>query len=163
RDAVGGLEVTVGSSPQPLGSRSQLGRDLGHGLVVGGANLRRCQVVTAGDVYGKGDVVRREGHDPAEDDAVVERRHLLDRALDGVDVHRRAGASPYDVIVLFAADRQRLTKRWSPLAQRLTVAGRLWVCWPKRTSGLQTDLSENDVREYGLTEGLVDVKVCAID
>jgi len=39
----------------------------------------------------------------------------------------------------------------------------LWVSWPKRTSGVQTDLTEGIVRDYGLGAGLVDVKVCAID
>jgi hypothetical protein len=81
----------------------------------------------------------------------------------GVQPQRRPGAAPYDVIVLFAPDAARLHRRWPALAPRLTVAGRLWVCWPKRSSGLQTDLSENDVREYGLAQGLVDVKVCAVD
>jgi hypothetical protein len=81
----------------------------------------------------------------------------------GIDGHTRPGSSPYDVILLFAADRRRLEQRWGPLAGRLTTAGRLWVCWPKRSSGQQTDLSENDVRDYGLAQGLVDVKVCAVD
>jgi hypothetical protein len=83
--------------------------------------------------------------------------------LDGAELHRRPGRSPYDVILLFAPDRARLVQRWRALAPRLTTAGRLWVCWPKRSSGLQTDLAENDVRDYGLAQGLVDVKVCAID
>ena len=84
-------------------------------------------------------------------------------ALEGVDAQTRPGSAPYDIVLLFAPDHARLAKRWTPLAKRLTVAGRLWVCWPKRTSGLQTDLSENDVRDYGLGQGLVDVKVCAVD
>ena len=90
---------------------------------------------------------------------------LLDAAPDdlGIDGHTRARSSSYDVILLFAPDRARLTRRWPPLAARLSTAGRLWVCWPKRASGLQTDLSENDVRAYGLAQGLVDVKVCAVD
>ena len=83
--------------------------------------------------------------------------------LEGVDVHTRPGAAPYDIVLLFAGDLARLRKRWTPLVERLAVAGRLWVCWPKRTSGRQTDLSENDVRDYGLAHGLVDVKVCAVD
>ena len=81
----------------------------------------------------------------------------------GIDGHVRPGSSPYDVILLFAPDRARLERRWAQQAARLTTAGRLWVCWPKRTSGQQTDLSENDVRDYGLAHGLVDVKVCAVD
>jgi hypothetical protein len=95
-------------------------------------------------------------------------RVLLDGApagfvLDGVDVHTRPGRSPYDIVLLFAPAHDRLVRRWPVLVDRLSVAGRLWVCWPKRTSGQQTDLSENDVRDYGLSRGLVDVKVCAID
>ncbi|MDT7573647.1 MAG: hypothetical protein QOE05_3821 [Actinomycetota bacterium] len=84
-------------------------------------------------------------------------------ALDGVDAHTRPGSAPYDIVLLFAPDHARLVKRWAALTARLTVAGRLWVCWPKRSSGRQTDLSENDVRDYGLAHGLVDVKVCAVD
>jgi hypothetical protein len=92
-------------------------------------------------------------------------RVLLDSAPAGLGVrgHTRAGAAPYDVVLLFAPDRARLVRRWPRLAPRLTTAGRLWVCWPKRSSGLQTDLSETDVRAYGLAQGLVDVKVCAVD
>ena len=95
-------------------------------------------------------------------------RVLLDGApagfgLEGVDAHTRAGAAPYDIVLLFAPDLARLARRWPSLAGRLTVAGRLWVCWPKRASGRQTDLSDNVVREYGLQQGLVDVKVCAVD
>jgi len=100
-------------------------------------------------------------------------RVLLDRAPDGlalellpggVVLHRRpAGDEPYDVVLLFAADAARLRARWAPLAARLSPAGRLWVCWPKKSSGVPTDLTENDVRGFGLDAGLVDVKVAAID
>jgi hypothetical protein len=84
-------------------------------------------------------------------------------ALQGVDLHTRAGSAPYDIVLLFVPDQARLARRWSALAARLTVAGRLWVCWPKRASSRQTDLTDNVVREYGLAQGLVDVKVCAVD
>jgi hypothetical protein len=46
---------------------------------------------------------------------------------------------------------------------RPTVAGGMWVCWPKKASGLQLDLTETQVRAIGLDAGLVDVKVCAVD
>jgi hypothetical protein len=45
----------------------------------------------------------------------------------------------------------------------MTVDGALWIAWPKRASGVPTDLGDNVVREYGLAAGLVDVKVCAVD
>ena len=87
----------------------------------------------------------------------------LEPLSDGVTVHRRAGAGPYDVVLLFAADAGRLHLRWPVLVERLTVAGRLWVCWPKKSSGVPTDLAEGVVRNFGLAQGLVDVKVCAVD
>ena len=82
---------------------------------------------------------------------------------DRVTVHRRAGAGLYDVIVLVAPDADRLRDRWPQLVPRLTTAGRLWVCWPKKSSGVVTDLGEGAVRGFGLEHGLVDVKVCAVD
>jgi hypothetical protein len=97
-------------------------------------------------------------------------RVLLDGAPDGlvlvpegVTPHRRPGGQPYDVVLLFTPDAARLHSRWPVLVPRVTTAGRLWVCWPKKSSGVPTDLTENVVRDFGLAEGLVDVKVCAID
>jgi hypothetical protein len=83
--------------------------------------------------------------------------------MPGVELHRRAGRSPYDVVLAFAPDHRTLAARFGPARQRLTTAGGLWVAWPKRSSGLATDLDENVVREFGLATGLVDNKVCAID
>ena len=78
-------------------------------------------------------------------------------------VHTRAAGASYDVVLAFCPDRARLQRRFAPLTGRLTTAGSLWVAWPKRSSGVSTDLDENVVREVGLGEGLVDVKVIAID
>lgn len=83
--------------------------------------------------------------------------------LPGVELHRRAGRAPYDVVLAFAPDRRALGRRFPPAAARLTTAGGLWVLWPKRSSGVATDLDENVVREHGLAAGLVDNKVCAVD
>lgn len=81
----------------------------------------------------------------------------------GVVLHTRAGSSPYDVGLLFCPDQARLLRRWPVAHRAVTQAGRLWVAWPKRASGLATDLDEGRVREHGLTHGRVDVKVCAVD
>ena len=89
-----------------------------------------------------------------------------DLAIDlpaGVETHTRAGRTPYDVILAFAPDRRALARRFPTLPAKLVVDGGLWVAWPKRSSGVSTDLDENLVREVGLTAGLVDNKVCAID
>jgi hypothetical protein len=87
----------------------------------------------------------------------------LDAVPPGALVHTRAAGSAYDVIVAFCPDRRRLTERFERLSDRLTTAGALWAAWPKRASGVPTDLDENVVREVGLATGLVDVKVAAID
>jgi hypothetical protein len=73
------------------------------------------------------------------------------------------GKSEANVIVVFAKTRSELEKRFVPAAERLETAGGLWVAWPKKTSGVPTDLDENKIRAYGLGVGLVDNKVCAID
>jgi hypothetical protein len=73
------------------------------------------------------------------------------------------GASALDVAILFALDAATVRAEFEALAASLQPAGGLWVAWPKRSSGVSTDLDENVVREIGLAGGLVDNKVCAID
>jgi len=87
----------------------------------------------------------------------------LDALPEGVSLHRRAGGSSYDVGLVFCRDLAALVKRWDPAHRAVTPEGRLWVAWPKRASGVATDLDENVVREHGLAHGRVDVKVCAVD
>jgi hypothetical protein len=87
----------------------------------------------------------------------------IDGLPAGVTVHRRAGAGPYEVIVCFCPDAARLFRRWPVLHPLTTVAGSLWIAWPKRSAGIPTDLNENVVRDYALAHGRVDVKVCAVD
>ena len=81
---------------------------------------------------------------------------------DGVTVRRRL-RGPLDVIVAFYLDRTTLERRLPALRAALQPAGGLWLAWPKRASGVATDLSDTVVRELGLAAGLVDNKVCAID
>ncbi len=73
------------------------------------------------------------------------------------------GDRPLDVIVFFAVERSRLIKAWPDLKARLSPAGGLWIAWPKKASGVATDLTEDVVRAAGLKTGLVDNKVCAVD
>ncbi len=70
---------------------------------------------------------------------------------------------PYDVIVLFARDDRELARALPAARARLDPAGGLWVAWPKKASGIPTDVTESQVRTRGLATGLVDNKVCAID
>ncbi|MDQ6817398.1 MAG: DUF3052 domain-containing protein [Actinomycetota bacterium] len=75
----------------------------------------------------------------------------------------RAARGQLDVIVAFFAGRSELELRMPALRSALDPAGGLWIAWPKRASGVATDLTENVIRELGLATGLVDNKVCAID
>jgi hypothetical protein len=68
-----------------------------------------------------------------------------------------------DVAVFFTDKSAELARRFGALAKTIAPAGGLWVSWPKKSSGVKTDLHENIVRSIGLEGGLVDVKVCAID
>ena len=79
----------------------------------------------------------------------------------GVRVLRRL-ARDLDVAVLFVTDRRELERRFLPVARSIKPAGGLWVAWPKRSSKLPTDLTEDVLREVGLPYGLVDNKVCAV-
>jgi hypothetical protein len=80
----------------------------------------------------------------------------------GVDLRRRLGGE-LDVIVVFTTRRADLARRWPALLRALVVDGGLWVAWPKRASGVATDMTEDVVREVALPTGMVDNKVCAID
>lgn len=82
---------------------------------------------------------------------------------DGVEMHRRAGKTPYDLVVAFRTDARSLVKNLPRDITRITMPGRLWLAWPKKASGVATDLTGDVVREEGLAAGVVDIKVCAID
>jgi hypothetical protein len=81
----------------------------------------------------------------------------------GVVVRRRAQGTGFDVIVAFCERRSQLRRGLPRWRAALHQAGGLWIAWPKRASGTETDLGEGVVRELGLAAGLVDNKVCAID
>lgn len=79
------------------------------------------------------------------------------------EVARRRGRGPYDVVVVFAMSARALVADFVPLARLLAPAGAIWACWPKKASGVETDLAEFAVREHGIAAGLVDIKVAAVD
>ena len=68
-----------------------------------------------------------------------------------------------DFLHFFSSKRSHLNEQFPMLKAALSPTGMLWISWPKASSGVPTDLSENVVREIGLANGLVDVKVCAVD
>lgn len=72
-------------------------------------------------------------------------------------------AGPLDFIQFFTSEKRSLEREFARLARALTPAGMLWISWPKRSSGVATDLTEDVVRAIGLAHRLVDVKVAAVD
>jgi hypothetical protein len=68
-----------------------------------------------------------------------------------------------DLIMLFVTSERGLIGKFSLLASKLSPAGMLWVAWPKKSSGVPTDLSFSTVQRVGLDAGLVDVKICAVN
>jgi hypothetical protein len=90
----------------------------------------------------------------------------FERTLDGMasDVSVLATPrAPMDLIVLFVRSSKALRGGFARHARMLAPAGMLWIGWPKKASGVATDVDENVVRAVGLGAGLVDVKICAID
>jgi hypothetical protein len=111
-------------------------------------------------------LVRKLGIKPQARLALIGAPHGFDQTLgavpEGVVVRWRARGK-LDVIVAFFIRRSLLERRLAGLRTALDPAGGLWIAWPKRASGVVTDLTEDVVRELGLAAGLVDNKVCAID
>ena len=81
---------------------------------------------------------------------------------DDVAIRTRLGAG-LDVVVAFFTAAGELRRRLPALTKAVFPAGGLWVAWPKRSSGVATDITEDVIREIALPTGLVDNKVCAID
>lgn len=89
-------------------------------------------------------------------------RSLLGPLPSGVEVSTSLRGKK-DFIHFFADRESRLARRLPALRRALRPAGILWVSWPKRSSGVETDVTEGVVRRLALDGGLVDVKVCAVD
>jgi len=69
---------------------------------------------------------------------------------------------PLDLVLFSTKSRSDLQKDFAFWMKQLAPNGALWISWPKKTSGVASDLDENKVRALGLAIGLVDVKVCAV-
>jgi hypothetical protein len=121
-------------------------------------------MATAG--YSKRTLVEKLGIKPGMQVAVLgapaSYPSLLGTLPTGTTLRSRLPASAA-FIHQFARRRKDLMADFPRLARALTDQGTLWISWPKQTSGVDTDLNENVVREIGLGHGLVDVKVAAVD
>ncbi len=88
--------------------------------------------------------------------------HTLGKLPSGV-TRKASAVGQLDFVQFFTKERQELERRFATLARALAPAGMLWISWPKRSSGVATDLTEDVIRVIGLAHGLVDVKVAAVD
>jgi hypothetical protein len=104
----------------------------------------------------------KESHRVAFPSAPDGFRRLLGKLPKGVVVRSRV-RGPLDVIVFFTKSRAELERRLPPLRRAMDPAGGLWIAWPKRASGVDTDMTEDVARDLGLANRLVDNKVAAID
>ena len=84
--------------------------------------------------------------------------------VSGTPLSQKLGAKPgVDVVVYFTTRRAELERRFESLQSTLDAADGLWVAWPKKAAGIETDLTFDVVQQTGLAAGLVDNKSCAID
>jgi uncharacterized RDD family membrane protein YckC len=120
--------------------------------------------VTAG--YSQRSLVEKLGIAPGARIAILNAprgyRATLGKLPAGVRV-ARAARGPLPFIQFFTTTREALEGKFGTLVRALAPAGALWVSWPKRASGVATDVTEDVVRAVALAGGLVDVKVAAID
>lgn len=89
-------------------------------------------------------------------------RRLLGKAASDVQFSNRSAAES-NFIHLFATRRKELEKQLERLRRKLADTGILWVSWPKKASGVATDVTEDVIRAIALPLGFVDIKVCAVD
>jgi hypothetical protein len=97
--------------------------------------------------------------------AILQAPRGYERTLGTLPPVRRgaSAAGPLDFVQYFTTAKRELERRFAALVRALAPAGMLWISWPKRASGVATDLTEDVIRVIGVAHGLVDVKVAAVD
>lgn len=117
--------------------------------------------------YSQAPLVKKLGLKPAQRIAIVGAPKDFSRELEplppGVEIIGQKVTKPLDFILFFVETAKALQKEMPQLKKNLVSNGMLWVAWPKKSSGMATDLSFALVQRAGLNVGLVDVKICAIN
>jgi hypothetical protein len=115
--------------------------------------------------YSKRSLVDKLGIKAGASIAIINPPSGYERTLGTLpSVSRKSpGTGPLDFVQFFTREKRELERRFPALARALAPAGMLWISWPKKSSGVPTDLTEDVIRAIGLSRGLVDVKVAAVD
>lgn len=111
-------------------------------------------------------LVKKLGFKPRFKVKLVNEPDYYNELLDGLpeDVEFLTNAkSPKDLIHLFVHKKADIIKLLYSLKKELKQNGMIWVSWPKKSSGINTDVTEDDIRNIAIQNDLVDIKVCAID
>ena len=87
----------------------------------------------------------------------------LPEGVEVIKLLKRSNTKPLDIIVSFVTSERELARDFAKLIEQLATNGMIWIAWPKKSSGVATDLSFDRVQRTGLDVGLVDVKICAVD
>ena len=116
--------------------------------------------------YSKRSLVEKLGIKPNSAIAILNAPAGFDSTLgplpDGVVIRSKI-SQPLQFIHAFFLKSTKLDLQFPKLKKALAQSGALWISWPKRAAKIETDLTDNVVREIGLRHGLVDIKVCAVD
>lgn len=115
-------------------------------------------------------LVKKLGIKPGDKVALVNEPLAFPRELaglpDGVEMVA-ADDNPkpgtLNVVIVFMKSAAELKKLLPAMRSKIAQNGMIWIAWPKKASRIKTDLDENVIRELGLSKGLVDVKVCAVN
>lgn len=128
------------------------------------APTRPCEDTMATG-YSRTPLVRKLGMKPGMTCAVVDPPDNYWDLVGSPDAVEVADPSTpgLDFVHVFVQEQQDLVDRLRTLRANIAQDGMIWVSWPKKASGVQTNVTREVVREAGLSAGLVDVKVCAVD
>lgn len=110
-------------------------------------------------------LVKKLGIKPGDRVALANAPEGFERELEGLppDVELIGAKGQAEVAIVFARSMAEFKKVFEAATKRMTTDGMVWASWPKKASGIQTDLDESKIRDFGLGIGVVDVKVCAVN
>lgn len=110
--------------------------------------------------YSKTPLLQKLGFKPEQVNFVDDFAPYFSKVKDAITLN---ATQPYDFIHIFVRNQSELERSMTFALTKLAKTGTLWVSWPKKAAEIKTDINENIIRKFGLSQGVVDVKVVAID